>query len=189
MSLDKFLQELIVKDSGGECHKLLKEKVAYKVDEPKGKALRDKFQMGGFHCCDYIVPERHRVLLIENSSLLASKEKLELDEKWRSLEDEKIKGIIAEERIREEQVLKAYASLFLLCSLTSQCEKAKRVMGRKKLHFWLIVTDVNPREPMAVLLQNIKVRLEGTLSPLVKVKVFPIWEADRIFKKVDPIRP
>lgn len=166
---------------------------AYGVDKykkVKGRTLLNKLKMGSFNCCDYIVPEEERVLLIEDSNLhKEADDKIEEVIKGLSQrEAERIEGLWTkkiQEKIHQDQALKVYGSLFLLGRLISQCEKAKQLMDGKPVHFWLIANDASCSDIRA--LQNIKISLEGRVGSLVPVEVFSLSAAKKEFKSVNPI--
>lgn len=123
---------------------------AYAVDKPCGKdgiKLTDQFEMGHFHSCDYILAkeDKDKVLLIEDSNLGKAKRDLE-DACIRFMQDSCTGKIILDKqakkklsekimkKIRDENRLKAYASLLLLCRLVSKDADAKKLIGNKEIH-------------------------------------------------------
>ena len=159
---------------------------AYAVDKPCGEEgirLKDQFEMGSFHSCDYILAEesKDKVLLIEDSNLRKAKEDLENqcfrfipdDDHTRESFSRKIR-----EKIRDEQRLKAYASLLLLCRLVSKDADAKKLIGDKEIHFWVIVTDGIASDFRVF--DEIGSNLIGCLKPLVSgVEFLPLKEAEQ----------
>ena len=86
------------------------------------------------------------------------------------------------EKIRDENRLKAYASLLLLCRLISKDAYAKKLIGNKEIHFWVIVTDGVASNFRAF--ADIGSRLGGCLSPLVSdVAFLPLKEAKQKLSK------
>ena len=159
---------------------------AYAVDKPCGKdgiKLKDQFQMGSFHSCDYILAEenKNKVLLIEDSNLEKVKENSE-KECLRFIEDDEqarenlSKKVI--EKIRDEHRLKAYASLLLLCRLISKDADAKKLIGDKEIHFWVIVNDGVASDFRVF--DDVGSKLVGCLKPLVSdVEFLPLKEAEQ----------
>ena len=163
---------------------------AYAVDKPCGRdgiKLKDQFEMGNFHSCDYILAKesRDKVLLIEDSNLKEKKGDLEKECLRFMPDDDQTRKILSRKimnKIRDEQRLKAYASLLLLCRLISIDADAKKLIGNKKIHFWVIVTDGVASDFQAF--TNIGSKLEGCLSPLISdVAVLPLKEAERKLSK------
>lgn len=159
---------------------------AYAVDKPCGKEgirLKDQFKMGSFHSCDYILAEENKdkVLLIEDSNLERVKRNLEEECLCFMLnkdQDRKNLSRKVREKIRDEQRLKAYASLLLLCRLTSKDTDAKKLIGDKEIHFWVIVTDGVASDFRVF--DEIRSNLMGCLKPLVSgVEFLPLKEAEQ----------
>ena len=187
-SFEYFLGPLEVKHLNGNIQKLPAQ--AYAVDKPCGDekiTLKGQFDMGQFHSCDYILVKENKdkVLLIEDSNLKKGKEDLE-NKCLRFIQDGKqarenlFKKIM--ERIRDEQRLKAYASLLLLCLLTSKDKRAKKLLGGKEIHFWIIVIDGNASDIRAF--EEIGDRLKGFLRPFISdVRFIPLQEAEKKLKE------
>ncbi len=82
------------------------------------------------------------------------------------------------EKIRDEQRLKAYAGLLLLCRLISKDADAKKLIGDKEIHFWVIVTDGVASDFRVF--DGIGSSLIGCLKPLVSgVEFLPLKEAEQ----------
>jgi len=121
---------------------------AYVVDqkplsEKCGHSLQHELQLDSFHCCDYIfVPDDHAVLLIEDSNLKSKKENLETKD-LASVKDSQSKAKLSRRLIKDEQRLKAYASLLLLWRLLERDGTAAEKMRGKDVHFWVIINDAS----------------------------------------------
>lgn len=195
-SFQYFLRPLEVERLKGKPYKLSVQ--AYAVDKPCGEdqvALKDQFEMGHFHSCDYIFAkeDKDKVLLIEDSNLGKAKKDLQ-NEYIRFMQnnctgkiilDKQAKEELSEKiikEIRDENRLKAYASLLLLCHLISKDAYAKKLIEGKEVHFWVIVTDgiASDFEAFA----DIGSRLGGCLKPLVSgVAFLPLKEAEQKLSK------
>ena len=149
---------------------------AYGVDksqpgESPKHTLRNKLKMGNSHCCDYIVPEDSRVILVEDSNLKIKKQS------GYSMED-----------IKEEQSKKANSSLILLNCLIQKCKKAKDLMEDKQVSFWLIINDLSIKDTEApIFIDSIKGSLVDLLGPKIPVEVLPLRQAKTKFESVKPI--
>lgn len=149
--------------------------------DKNGDTLRNKFDMGSCHCCDYIFVDKDKVLLLEDSNLEKKKQDLE-DKCLCFIQDEESRKKFLKKIIKDEQVLKAYAGLLLLCRLTSQDEEAKNLMKTKKIHFWVIVNDATA--PYSKALRNLKKTLKDSLGPLVsEVAVLNPEDAEQKLKE------
>lgn len=183
-SLDYFLGSLEVQHVNGDIRDLSVQ--AYAVDKPCGDdgiKLKDQFEMGQFHSCDYIIAkkDKDKVLLIEDSNL--GKGKKDLEKKYLPFmrQSSKARKKLSEkvvEKIRDENRLKAYASLLLLCRLISEDSGAKKLIAGKKIHFWVIVTDGVSSDFHAF--ESIGSKLGRCLRPLVSdVAFLPLKEAEQ----------
>ena len=149
---------------------------AYGVDksqpgESRNHTLRNKLKMGSSYCCDYIVPEDSRVILVEDSNLKIKKEN------GCSMQD-----------IEEEQSKKASSSLILLNCLIQKCKKAKDLMEDKEVSFWLIINDLCIKDAgAAIFIDAIKRPLVDLLEPKILVEVLPLKQAKTKFESVKPI--
>lgn len=161
---------------------------AYRVDKPAredGPILIDKLKMGSLHCCDYIVVKENTVLLIEDTNLIQKKKDLE-SKKRKCLcfiQGKENKDKFFVRIIKDENLLKAYGSLLLLCRLKSQSTEAKKLMQDKETHFWLVVNDGTFPDPRV--LDNLKDRISGSLGSLVYgVSVHPLENLEQELSKL-----
>lgn len=171
---------------------------AYAVDKPaddckKGPVLRNELKMGSCHCCDYIIPRKDEVLLLEDSNLKEKKKQLEYE--WlyfgKFIREEEIKNIFSKKLrekvlgiIKNEQLLKAYASLWLLCRLVSQNTEAKELMENKPIGFVVIINDISDNQEQEFrAFQNLGSRIRSSLGTLVKVRVLPLKEAKALLSQ------
>ncbi len=182
------MTQLEIKELTGQTHVFPVK--AYAVDKPvssNGPTLQNEYRMGNFHCCDYFLVNENNVLLLEDSNLKEKKNDLEK----RCLcyvQDEEIKKKFSAKIIKKEQVLKAYASLLLLCNLISQDRNAKKLMKNKEVHFCIVINDVDMSESHAF--DNLSASLIGSLGPIISdVVVVPLGEASRIFRKYSNFNP
>ena len=157
---------------------------AYAVDKPcgnNGTRLMDQFGMGSSHCCDYIYVNNSEVLLLEDSNLKAKKDQLK-NECFCSVQDEQTKEKLSRKRIREEYVLKAYASLLLLCRLISKDKDARQLMENKEVRFCVIINDSHASDSRAF--QNLGNSISGSLGSLVsRVFVWSLEQAENKFSQ------
>ncbi len=189
---DFFTSHIEIKVVGREQTLQFPVEAAYAVDKPvddckEGPVLRKELKMDNCHCCDYIVPKENKVLLLEDSNLKEKKKQLEYEwlcfrefmgeEEIRNLFSKKLQEKILK-IIKNEQLLKAYASLLLLCRLISQNIEAEELMKNKKIWFVVIINDIsdNPERELRAF-QNLGSRIRSSLSTFAKVQVLPLKEA------------
>ena len=168
---------------------------AYAVDKPaddckKGPVLRNELKMASCHCCDYIIPKENGILLLEDSNL--KEKKRDLEHEWlcfrEFLGEEEIRNLFSKKLqekilkiIKNEQLLKAYASLLLLCRLISQNVEAEELMKNKKIWFVVIINDISDNQEREYrAFQNLGSRIRSSLSTFAKVRVFPLKEARKL---------
>ncbi len=121
--------------------------------------------MDTFHCCDYIfVPDDNEVLLIEDSNLKSKRDDLEKKTISSVINLESVPQL-SDRLIRDEQLLKAYASLLLLCRLFAQDETATKKMQGKNIRFLFIINDADPTDSQ--LFDYLENKIAPTLRPLV----------------------
>lgn len=171
---------------------------AYAVDKPaddckKGPVLRKELKMDSCHCCDYIIPRKDEIILLEDSNLKEKKKQLEYE--WlyfgEFTREEEIKNIFSKKlqekilkTIKNEQLLKAYASLWLLCRLVSQNTEAEELMENKQIWFVVIINDISDnREQEFRAFQNLGSRIRSSLGALIKVRVLPLKEAKKLISQ------
>ncbi len=153
---------------------------AYRVDKPAredGPILRDKLEMGSFRCCDYIVVKENIVLLIEDTNLIQKRNDLER-KCLCFIQEKEDKENFSVKIIKDENLLKAYGSLLLLCHLKSQSAEAKKLMRDKKIHFWLVVNDGSSQDSRVF--DNLRDTMQNSLRKLVAdVAVYPLEKLEQ----------
>ena len=130
----------------------------------KKKTLKGQYGMHGTHCCDYLLINDKNVLLLEDSNIGKTKENWE-----RKYPDEKL----SVEMIAKEQLLKAYASLLLLCKISCSDRSARRLIKDKEIAFCVVCNDIENKDLRLLdgILKHLK---DGSLAKLVsKVRVLP----------------
>lgn len=153
---------------------------AYGIDKclDNGISLKNQLRMDSFHSCDYIFVTEKIVFLLEDSDLKAKKDDLQSNCLC-FVKDDASKEKFLRKIINDEQILKAYAGLLLLCRLISQSKEAKGLMKGKKKHFWVIINDDDPSDSKGF--DYLGEEISNTLRPLVStVAVLDHKKANRI---------
>lgn len=156
---------------------------AYGIDKclDNGVSLKNQLMMDSFHCCDYIFVAEETIFLLEDSNLKAKKNDLQTNCLC-LVNDEAIKEKLLRKIIKNEQILKAYAGLLLLCRLTSQSKEAMDLMKGKEKHFWVIINDDGPSDPKGF--DYLREEISRILKPLIStVAVLDPEKANRILCK------
>lgn len=132
--LDKYLEQIEVAGESlkGEAFK------AYRMDDGNNKSdddMRTEIGLGTCHCCDYFKirtrNQKEVVVLIEETRLMTTFKayKKECDA---IVVDKERKDKFVERRIRDENILKVYGSLFTLCHGAKKCPELSDLVAEKK---------------------------------------------------------
>ena len=138
--LDKYLEQIKVAGESleGEAFE------AYRMDGGRNKPdMRTDIGLGTCHCCDYfkirIRDQEEVVVLIEETRLMTTVENYK--EEYKAIVDEKKKKEFLIQRVRDENILKVYGSLFMLCHGRAKCPELSDLVAGKKHDFWLVASD------------------------------------------------
>lgn len=133
MDLKKFLQPITL------ARKPLQNYQAYRMDDNSEQSnMRKDVGLEPCNCCDYFLISNGVVVLIEETQLLRDIKNLQKE--YNYLRGATQKEFI-DKKILQENRLKAYGSMLVLCRLASVCKEAKDLFGTKKYKFWLVVSD------------------------------------------------
>lgn len=138
--LDKYLEQIKVAGESleGEAFE------AYRMDGGRNKPdMRTDIGLGTCHCCDYfkirIRDQEEVVVLIEETRLNETVDNYK--EEYKAIVDEKKKKEFLIQRVRDENILKVYGSLFMLCHGRAKCPELSDLVAGKKHDFWLVASD------------------------------------------------
>lgn len=138
--LDKYLEQIEVAGEPlkGEAFK------AYRMDDGRNKPdMRKDVGLGTCHSCDYFKvrtrDQEEVVVLIEETRLMATVENYK--EEYKAIVDEKKKKELLIQRVRDENILKVYGSLFTLCHGATKYPELSDLVAGKKRDFWLVASD------------------------------------------------
>lgn len=145
--LDKYLEQIEVAGEPleGEAFK------AYRMDDGNNKSdddMRTEIGLGTCHSCDYFKirtrNQKEVVVLIEETRLMDTlknrKKELDAIVDEKKVDEEK-KNKLLRRRIRDENILKVYGSLFTLCHGAKKCPELSDLVAGKKHDFWLVASD------------------------------------------------
>ena len=133
----EFLEEIEIADRPlGNGYK------AYRMDGGRQKPdMRAEIGLGTCHCCDYFKMRKNIVILIEDTRLM--KTIRDSKEEFNAMLEAEKKEKFLNRRICNENILKVYGSLVVLCYWMRKHADISIFMDKKKHDFWLIVSDVN----------------------------------------------
>ncbi len=150
---------------------------AYRMDNHVGdNQMRKNVGLGTCSCCDYFTLNNHSIFLIEKTNLTKTirNYKAEFD----YLQDhQKIIKIISK-LIKQENWMKVYGSMLVICRLTLKCNQLKDLLKNKSYTFLLVSSGDDKLEDhifYEYLVSFISNELKSQLSrELVKdVKIVP----------------
>ena len=134
MDLSKFLQPITLAGESLPDHR------AYRMDDTSEHSdMRKDVGLEPCNCCDYFLISDGTVVLIEETQLLRQMKNKKKEYHYLSATDQK--EFIEKKIILQENRLKAYGSMLVLCRLATVCKDAKDLLGTKKYKFWLVVSD------------------------------------------------
>ena len=148
---------------------------AYRMDDGSDKPDMRKYAgLGPCSCCDYFMCENDdSVVLIEETRLMETVKNLK--SKYHYLADNDQTKFVSK-CIRQENRLKVYGSMLVLCRLAKTCKEAKDLLESKKYKFWLIVSGMDATEDAMVfdnlkdfLLNELKGALTGNIIDDVEI--------------------
>ncbi|CAJ2376793.1 MAG: hypothetical protein IBGAMO2_460002 [Arenicellales bacterium IbO2] len=164
-SLAQFLEEIKVANiSIG--------KKGYRMDGTGPNSMRHHANLGSGNCCDYLIKNEESFVLIEETQLSGTIQKYK--DAYPDLSGKALLDLTVQ-LIRDENRLKVFFALLVLCRLEAKYPKFKqithakkrRVWGfkrtthAKKFHVWLVVTIARSN---MIVLQHVKNRLPGALG-------------------------
>ena len=111
---------------------------AYRMDGTEvNKQMRTDAGLGTCSCCDYFILDKYSVVLIEETQLTQTI--INLKSKYSYLDDPDQKEIITQ-LVRQENRIKVYGSILVICRLISKCSNLANLLQNKSYKFWLVIT-------------------------------------------------
>ena len=139
------------------CLSLFKEKIqlegmlstletsAYRMDgntKNNLKPMAKYVKMGTPSCCDYLYIKNKKAVLIEDTRLGKKMQEIKLKLKDLISEQQENKLFRAKTILRQENSLKVYGSLLLLCRLSQKHQQVDEELKKiQSYNFWLVLTD------------------------------------------------
>lgn len=162
--LDRYLEPIVVADQP-----LDSQHQAYRMDGVSPQPdMRKKAGLGTCNCCDYfILGHDNTVVLIEETRLVRQIKYLKTKYQYLQIDDQ---TDFVSKYIRDENKLKVYGSMLVLCHLATVCKEVKKLLKEKKYRFWIVASGVNTPEEKIVF-DNLKDRLSQELKSVLTGKV------------------
>jgi len=155
---------------------------AYRMDgNTPSPDMRKDVGLGTCNCCDYFVLSKEgAVVLIEETELMAQIKGLK--DEYNYLRGTNQTEFVTK-YIRQENRLKAYGSMLVLCRLAAVCKDAKDMLQTKKYKFWIVVSGMYSTEDARFfrnlknpLLNELKSVLTGEIVDSVEILPFHVLE-------------
>ena len=161
---------------------------AFRMDSTKKAEgipdMRTHVGLGSCNCCDYFLIHENKIVLVEETQLADTIKTI--GKKYAYL-NEHHRQKFTVERVRQENYLKVYGALLVLCRLAAKCREASSLMQDKKHDFYLVITGMET-DAEKRMFDNLKdflqIQLQSILTPTVmdNVEVIPSREilADKL---------
>lgn len=142
---------------------------AYRMDgNDKIKPMATYADLGTPSCCDYLYIDNNKTVLIEDTHLgkqIKNFFKLELKPSTEEQREKEFKKLL-----RQENCLKVYGALLILCRLAEKHKHISKELKGKEFSFWFVINDeedikaMDNMEVVDFLKKTFKTALGGTLS-------------------------
>ena len=179
IDLEKFLEPIELGGTPLEDHHAYR--MDYKQSHPD---MRLEVGLGTCNCCDYFMLSKDdTIILIEETRLIEQHRNLQNEYHYLESTDQKQ---FIDRYIRQENQLKAYGSVLVLCRLSAVCEDAKELLEAKKYKFWLIVSGMNETQD-TIFFNNLKIDLLSNLRSVLSRQIVDeveILPADEFVSKL-----
>ena len=144
----QFLEEIEIADRPlGSRYK------AYRMDGGRQKPedgsrqkpdMRAEIGLGTCHCCDYFKMRGNVIILIEDTRLMEAISNSK--EEFNAMIEGEKKEKFLNRKICNENILKVYGSLIVLCYWIRKHADISIFMDHKKYDFWLVVSDMDKND-------------------------------------------
>lgn len=168
-ALNKFLEPIEI--AGKPLDKKFQ---AYRMDGTSPKPnMRQEAKLGTCECCDYFkFDDDDTIVLIEETQLM--KKIKDLKSKYYYLEDRHQTEFV-KKQIKDENKLKVYGAMLVLCRLAAVCENVKDLLQTKngklkKYKFWLVASGMDTEEATRMF-DHLKGQLRKELRSTLKDKI------------------
>ena len=161
---------------------------AFRMDSTKKAEgipdMRTHVGLGSCNCCDYFLIHENKIVLVEETQLTDT---IKTIGKKYSYLTELHRQKFTVDCVRQENYLKVYGALLVLCRLAAKCREASSLMQDKKHVFYLVIKGVETEEAKRMfdnLKDTLQMQLQSVLTPAVmdNVEVIPSREllADKL---------
>ena len=152
--------------------------------------MRKDVGLGTCNSCDYFQINDKDVWLIEETDLQQTQSDLKKKPEYRRLNNSERRELI-DKLIRDENRLKVYGSMLILCRLAAKSECASNKLKDKPVTFLLIDSHVQHDEGLRYF-DNISAKLSGDLKSLLSAEIVEgvqILNSKMMLKKLSEYPP
>lgn len=153
---------------------LTEKHLAYRMDGNSPQPdMRQEAKLGTCECCDYFkFDDDDTIVLIEETQLM--KKIKDLKSEYHYLENRHQTEFV-KKQIRNENKLKVYGAMLVLCRLAAVCENVKDLLQTKngklkKYKFWLVASGMETEEATRMF-DHLKSQLRKELRSTLKDKI------------------
>lgn len=141
---------------------------AYRIDGVSPQAdMRKDAGLGTCNSCDYFIFNENALILIEETQLLWQIS--DLKDEYGYLEEKALTEFI-NKYIRNENKVKVYGSMLVICRLSALSNKVKNLLNNKKCRLWLVASGMENEEDTRFF-DNLKDRLLSALRGALTKKI------------------
>ncbi|MCY4245525.1 MAG: hypothetical protein OXE47_09415 [Gammaproteobacteria bacterium] len=162
--------------------------VAFRMDGGRNKpSMQASLGLGSCHCCDYFLPHGEAIVLIEETELVSTIKNIKQDYPCLNKEDKKK---FVNTSIRQENLLKVYGAMLVLCRLAARCRNAKQITQDKKYDFWLVASSMDSSGDDRRYFDNIRDKLRLELDNALTsgaIRVVELLTPEDLKKKLSQI--
>lgn len=133
---------------------------AYRIDgDSQQRNMRKDVGLGTCSSCDYFIFNENTLVLIEETQLLWQISNLKVEYSYL---EEKVQTEFINTCIRNENKLKVYGSMLVLCRLSAISNNTKDLLNNRKYTFWLVASGMEKEED-TIMFDHLRDRLLSEL--------------------------
>ena len=141
--------------------------LAYRMDDtPENLNMRKDVGLGTCNSCDYFRVDNDCVRLIEDKRIIDKFKDLKL--KYSALDDN-LREKLVFELIRDENRMKVYGSMLILCRLAAKYECVKSKLTDKPVKFYLVVGAISGED--AKFFDDFRHKLHNDLKSMLTAQI------------------
>lgn len=155
---------------------------AYRMDgNDKIKPMATYADLGTPSCCDYLYIDNNKTVLIEDTHLGKQIENFKLE-----LKTFTEKELFVKKLLKQENCLKVYGALLILCRLSEKHKNISKELKGKEFSFWFVINDEEDIKAMdnMEIVDFLETALKGTLRGAKLVRETKVLFLSELRKKL-----